>query len=251
MKNQLPKHVAIIMDGNGRWAQQRNLPRVAGHRAGVESVREIVQACLDKGIDVLSLFAFSSENWRRPLEEVNFLMDLFYRVLEREIKKLHENNVQLRVIGDSDRFEPKLRELIHTSEKLTSQNTKLKLVIAINYGGRWDIANAARHIARQAAEKELKIEEITPALIQRHLSLSDLPEPDLFIRTSGEQRLSNFFLWQLAYTELYFTDIYWPDFKLPAFEEALQYYATRERRFGQIGDQIIHGTFNDDKQADK
>lgn len=251
MNSQLPRHVAIIMDGNGRWAKQRNLPRVAGHRAGVESVREIVQACLDKGVEILSLFTFSSENWRRPLEEVNFLMDLFYRVLKREIKKLHENNVQLRVIGDLDRFEPKLRKLIHTSEKLTSQNTKLKLVLAMNYGGRWDIANAVRHVAQQATKKELKIEDISPALIQSHLSLADLPDPDLFIRTSGEQRLSNFFLWQLAYTELFFTDTYWPDFKLPAFEEALQYYATRERRFGYTGDQIIHGTIRDDKQTDE
>jgi undecaprenyl diphosphate synthase len=233
-----PKHIAIIMDGNGRWATKRHLPRVAGHRAGVEAVHRIVTCCIEKGIEVLSLFAFSSENWQRPTDEVSFLMDLFLTALEREATKLHKQNIQLRVIGDRARFDKKLQLQIKKVEELTAENTGLKLNVAANYGGRWDICDAFKSLAEEVASGLLSSGDITPELINQKLSLADLPAPDLFIRTGGEQRISNFFLWQLAYTELYFTDVLWPDFNAEAFEKALISFAHRERRFGFTGEQI-------------
>jgi undecaprenyl diphosphate synthase len=234
----LPQHVAVIMDGNGRWARRRGMPRIAGHRQGLARVRELVSACGDRGIPHLTLFAFSSENWRRPEQEVRLLMDLFLTALEREVQKLHENNVRFRVIGDIAGFGPKIGARIRQAERLTQDNTALTLTIAANYGGRWDIAQAAAELARRAAAGEIRPEDITPESFEPHLSLSGCPEPDFFIRTGGEQRISNFLLWQLAYTELYFTPVLWPDFDRAQFEQALLSFAGRERRFGMTGEQI-------------
>ena len=236
--NGLPRHVAIIMDGNGRWAKKRMLPRVAGHRAGVETVRQVVKACAEKGIEVLTLFAFSSENWRRPAKEVSLLMELFLSALQRESKRLHGNNVRLRIIGELTAFAPRLQEEVARAEELSRDNTGLTLVIAANYGGRWDVVQAARRLGRQIESGSLQAGDITPDLFESQLVLHGLPEPDLFIRTGGEQRISNFLLWHLAYSELYFTDTLWPDFDAQAFEEALVSYAGRQRRFGRTGDQV-------------
>jgi len=237
-----PRHVAIIMDGNGRWAKERHLPRVAGHRAGVENVRAVVGACADNGVEVLTLFAFSSENWRRPPTEVRLLLDLFLTTLKSEVAALDRNGVSLRVIGDRDAFPRRLREAIEAAERRTEANERLKLVIAANYGGRWDIAQAARSLALDVREGTLTPADVTPERIQARLSLADLPEPDLFIRSGGEQRVSNFLLWQLAYTELYFTDTLWPDFDAAEFEKALASFAARQRRFGMTGDQVADDT---------
>ena len=234
----LPRHVAIIMDGNGRWAEQRRKPRIAGHRAGVESVRNVVQVCGEKGITALTLFAFSSENWRRPEQEVGLLMELFLMALQRESKKLHKNNVCLRVIGNLSGFSEKLQQEIARAEALTKDNTGLNLVIAANYGGRWDIAQAAQKLAQQVSDGMLSPNDINEELIGQKLSLADLPEPDLFIRTGGEQRISNFLLWQLAYTELYFIDTLWPDFDSEVFAKALESFSGRQRRFGRTGNQV-------------
>lgn len=234
----IPEHVAIIMDGNGRWAQHRRLPRIAGHRAGVEALRRIVKACADKNITILTLFAFSSENWRRPAYEVNELMKLFLLGFKKELVKLHDNNVQIRIIGDSSRFDSSLRHWIIKAQTLTCNNTGLKLNIAMNYGGRWDIAHAMQKIGQALLNANLSISDINPDLIAANLSLADLPDPDLFIRTSGEKRISNFLLWQLAYSELYFTDVLWPDFTVSDLDMALQCYANRQRRFGFTGEQV-------------
>ncbi len=238
MTEKLPRHVAIIMDGNGRWAKKRFMPRIAGHRAGVETVRNTVRACSRKGIEALTLFAFSSENWRRPREEVSLLMELLLGALQREVRKLHENNVCLRFIGDRSAFADKLAAKMTDAEQLTGANTGLQLMIAVNYGGRWDITQAARQLAREVADGKLSVADIDEALLQSRLSLAGLPEPDLFIRTGGEQRVSNFLLWQLAYTELYFTDTLWPDFDDQAFDAALSSFAGRQRRFGRTGEQV-------------
>ena len=224
---EVPRHVAIIMDGNGRWARQRHLPRVAGHRKGVEAVRAIVRACIARRVDYLTLFAFSSENWRRPADEVSILMDLFLRALEQEVAKLHENGIRFKVVGDTSRFDPRIRELIAAGETLRAENTRLTLTVAANYGGRWDIANAARRYF-----------SAHPEALEPYLSMAYAPEPDLFIRTGGEQRISNFLLWQLAYTEFYFTDSLWPDFDDAALERAIQSYRSRERRFGRTSEQL-------------
>ena len=237
----LPRHVAIIMDGNGRWARRRHLPRVAGHRAGVEAVRSVVRACGEKGIEALTLFAFSSENWRRPQEEVGVLMSLFMSTLDTQVRKLHENNIQLRIIGDRSAFSTALRERIADAETLTAGNSGLRLVVAANYGGRWDLAQAARSLARDVAAGRIRAEEIDETTLSSALSLADLPEPDLFIRTGGEQRVSNFLLWHLAYTELYFTDVLWPDFDRAAFDDAIASYAGRQRRFGRTSEQVVEG----------
>ena len=234
----IPKHVAIIMDGNGRWAQKRGLPRVAGHKAGVETVRTVIQACAEKGVEVVTLFAFSSENWRRPKKEVSLLMSLFLAALQREVKKLHKNGVQLRIVGDVSAFDKKIQEQIKKSEELTKDNKTLVLNIAANYGGQWDITQAVKALAVQIESGDLKAEDISSDLIRQNLLLSDLPEPDLFIRTGGEQRISNFLIWQLAYSELYFTETLWPDFDRQAFEDALTSFAGRQRRFGHTGEQI-------------
>jgi undecaprenyl diphosphate synthase len=237
-KTTLPAHIAIVMDGNGRWANKRFMPRVAGHKAGVDAARRIVKSCAKKHIKVLSLFAFSSENWQRPAQEVNYLMELFLTGLEREVGMLHENNVQLRFIGNRDRFNEPLVKKIMEVEQLTSQNTGLVLIIAADYGGQWDICQAVKRITREVEEGKLKSDAITPALITSQLSFADLPDPDLFIRTSGELRISNFMLWQLAYAELYFTDTLWPDFDENELEKALTQFANRERRYGRSSEQI-------------
>jgi undecaprenyl diphosphate synthase len=226
------------MDGNGRWAKKRYLPRLAGHKAGIEAVRRTLKHCIEKKIEVLTLFAFSSENWRRPQEEVSYLMQLFISALKDEANKLHEQNIQLRVIGDRSRFDEKLREEIAAVENLTIHNTGLKLLLATNYGGQWDIAQAMQRIALDIQEGIISSESVTEALIQKYLSFSDLPDPDLFIRTSGEIRISNFILWQLAYTELYFTDVLWPDFDANELDKAFSFFAKRERRFGLTSEQV-------------
>jgi undecaprenyl diphosphate synthase len=231
----VPRHVAIIMDGNGRWAKQRLLPRVAGHRRGLETVRRITRCCVEAGVEYLTLFAFSSENWRRPAEEVSFLMQLFVRALESEVAKLHENNIRLKVVGDLSSFEPRLVALIQEAQTLTAANTRLTLTIAANYGGRWDIMQA---VTRLLKEHPHHVGGFNEAHLAPYLALAYAPEPDLFIRTGGEQRVSNFCLWQLAYTELYFTDTLWPDFEEEAFGQALVWYRARERRFGRTSEQL-------------
>lgn len=238
MNTIVPQHIAIIMDGNGRWAKQRYLPRIAGHKAGVESVRAVVRLAVEKNIQALTLFAFSSENWQRPLPEINFLMDLFLSALQREAGKLHQQNVRIRIIGNRLQLNEKLQQQILAAEQLTGNNTGLTLQIATNYGGQWDITEAVRCLARAIEQGRLSSQDISPTLIESHLSFSDLPLPDLFIRTSGEQRISNFMLWQIAYTELYFTDVFWPDFNRVEFEKALDFYANRERRFGKTSEQM-------------
>ncbi|MDB5807450.1 MAG: uppS [Betaproteobacteria bacterium] len=231
----VPRHVAIIMDGNGRWATKRFLPRVAGHKRGVESVREAVRACGERGVEYLTLFAFSSENWRRPEEEVSVLMQLFVMVLEQEVAKLDAAGVRLKVVGDLSRFDAKLLELIRRGEAKTAHNTKLTLTICANYGGRWDIMQATHAMLR--ANPALAA-GFTEQDLEPYLSMGYAPEPDLFIRTGGEQRVSNFLIWQLAYTELYFTDTFWPDFDGRALDEAIASYRRRERRFGQTSEQV-------------
>jgi len=230
----VPRHIAIIMDGNGRWAKKRLLPRVAGHAQGVERVRDMVQACIERGVEYLTLFAFSSENWRRPEDEVTRLMELFVMALEREVSKMHRNGVCLKVVGDLSRFDERLRELIAQGERQTADNTRVTLTVCANYGGRWDILNAANAWLRDNPGGELSEEALTP-----HLSMPYAPEPDLFIRTGGEQRISNFLLWQLAYSELYFTDTLWPDFDARALDLAIASYQKRERRFGRTSEQLI------------
>jgi undecaprenyl diphosphate synthase len=229
-----PRHVAIIMDGNGRWARRQRLPRIAGHRRGAEAVRATVRACAERGIEYLTLFAFSSENWRRPAEEVALLMKLFRHALEREVDELHANGVRLKVIGDTTRFDPRICKLIERGEALTAQNRGLTLTIAANYGGRWDILQAMQRFIRANPGADAVNEE----LLAPYLAMAYAPEPDLFIRTGGEQRMSNFLLWQLAYTELYFSETLWPDFDGAALDEAIASYRRRERRFGRTSEQL-------------
>lgn len=233
----VPKHVAIIMDGNGRWATKRFLPRVAGHSQGLDTVRKIVKECGDVGVEYLTLFAFSSENWRRPEEEVGFLMKLFLTALEKEVSRLDRNNVRLRLIGDMSRFDPLIQERVAQAESLTAKNTGLNLTIAANYGGRWDMLQAFSACLK--ANPHLSPEKVSEDLLTPHLSMSFAPEPDLFIRTGGEQRISNFLLWQLAYTELYFTDLLWPDFDPAALQASFDWYRHRERRFGRTSAQLM------------
>ena len=224
-----PSHVAIIMDGNGRWAKNRFLPRVMGHRSGLKSVRSTVEFCHQNDIPFLTLFAFSSENWRRPADEVSFLMSLFKKALEEEVAKLHENNVRFKVIGDRTKFSLTLQELLERSERQTEGNSGLTLTLAANYGGRWDVVNAVR------AARQQGVEEISEEVLSRYMQLNFAPEPDLLIRTGGEVRISNFLIWDLVYTELYFTDVLWPDFDSNEFMNALRHYSGRERRFGRTG----------------
>lgn len=232
----LPKHIAIVMDGNGRWAKKRFLPRISGHRAGVGVARRIVKHCVKRNIEVLSLFAFSSENWSRPAKEVNYLMELFFVALENKfLQTLHEYHIQLRFIGDRTRFSTKLLSKIVEVEHLTCANKGMVLMIAADYGGHWDICQAVRKLLQDVLSDQLSVAEITPEQISHRLSFADLPNPDLFIRTSGEIRISNFMLWQLAYAELYFTDTLWPDFDERALDEALVHFSRRERRYGQSG----------------
>jgi undecaprenyl diphosphate synthase len=232
---EVPRHIAVIMDGNGRWAKKRFLPRVAGHKVGVETVRNMVKQCVNLGVDYLTLFAFSSENWRRPEEEVTFLMGLFMEALKKEVAKLHKNNVRLIIIGNRAQFGTALCAEIEAAEHLTQNNTGLTLTIAANYGGRWDILQAVNAMQKANPSKsgEFAEEDLTP-----YLAMHYAPEPDLFIRTGGEKRISNFLLWQLAYSELYFTDVLWPDFDDQAFQLAIQSYQQRERRFGRTSEQL-------------
>ncbi len=234
---EVPNHIAVIMDGNGRWARKRFLPRVAGHKRGVETVRDLVKQCAKLNVKFLTLFAFSSENWRRPDDEVSFLMGLFMDALKREVAKLHENNIRLVLIGDRSRFNDELVKQIKASEELTAKNTGLTLTIAANYGGRWDILQATN---RMITENPSKTGPFTEEDLAPHLAMCYAPEPDLFIRTGGEKRISNFLLWQLAYTEFYFTDTLWPDFDEEAFQAAITSYQQRERRFGRTSEQLTN-----------
>ena len=231
----VPRHVAIIMDGNGRWAKKRMLPRAAGHKRGVEIVRETVKACVERGVEYLTLFAFSSENWRRPAEEVSMLKQLFMMALEREAEKLHRNGIRLRVVGDLEPFGSKIGELVARAEQLTRDNKKLTLTIAANYGGRWDLMQAIQRMIEANPQQHggFTEEQLASCLVMAYA-----PEPDLFIRTGGEQRISNFLLWQLAYSEFYFTDTLWPDFNAAALDQAIESYQRRERRFGRTSEQL-------------
>lgn len=242
----IPRHIVIIMDGNGRWAKHRFLPRVAGHRKGIEAVRNVVRACADRGVGALTLFAFSSENWRRPAEEVSFLMQLFVHALQQEVERLHKNGIRFRVIGDLSRFDRILVDLIENAQKLTAANTGMTLTIAANYGGRWDIMQA---VNRLRADRKADPEPWTESQLLPYLALGELSEPDLFIRTGGEQRISNFLLWQLAYTELYFTETLWPDFDAAALDQAIQSYQRRERRFGRTSEQLALSQKNTGRSA--
>ena len=224
----IPHHIAVVMDGNGRWAQKRFLPRVAGHRQGVEAVRALIRSAGEHGVESLTVFAFSSENWQRPPDEVSFLMDLFLRALRDEVQKMHASGIRFRAVGDTTVLDDETRRLIDDAEQLTALNGKLRFNVAVNYGGRWDIEQA---VARAAAQGD-------PSRFAEFLSFAGQTDPDLFIRTGGERRISNFLLWQMAYTELYFTDTLWPDFGADEFEKALSWYADRERRFGKTSDQI-------------
>lgn len=234
----IPRHLAVIMDGNGRWAQQRRRPRIIGHRAGARAVNVCVDFCIAEGIGALTLFAFSSENWGRPEDEVGGLMKLFMGALEREVDELDRRGVQVRFIGERARFPPQVRARMQQAEAQTAGNARLVLSIAASYGGRQDIAAAARALAREVAAGRLRPEDIDEAAVHAHTALSDLPPPDLFIRTGGDQRISNFLLWQLAYTELWFTDTLWPDLDAATLRRALDAYAGRERRFGLTGEQV-------------
>lgn len=234
----LPKHVAIIMDGNNRWAKARRLPSLAGHKAGADSVRAVIRACAESGVESLTLFAFSSENWRRPEDEVKGLMDLFAWALDREVKKLAKNNIRLQVIGDKSGFSDSLQKRIAKGEELTKDCTGLVLNIAANYGGQWDIAQAAKTLAAKVVAGDITLDEVTPDAISKQVSLADQPLPDLCIRTGGEQRISNFLIWQFAYTELYFSPLYWPDFGYQQMLDALRDFQTRERRFGRTSEQV-------------
>lgn len=234
------------MDGNGRWAKQRFLPRIAGHKRGVEAVRSAVRACAERGVGYLTLFAFSSENWRRPVEEVRFLMQLFVHALENEVAKLHQNNIRFQVIGDLSMFDAQIVHLIQDAEEKTRNNQSLTLTIAANYGGRWDILQAVNRMVRASP---LKAGEFAESDLMPHFALRNTPEPDLFIRTGGEKRISNFLLWQLAYTELYFTDLLWPDFNEAALEAALASYRQRERRYGRTSEQLLENAAQQQRAA--
>lgn len=234
----VPRHVAVIMDGNNRWAKRRLLPGVAGHKAGVDAVRAVIEVCAEAGVEVLTLFAFSSENWQRPADEVGALMELFLTALRREARKLNENGISLRIIGDRSRFHPELQAAMLEAEEMTAGRGRFVLQVAANYGGQWDILQAAQRMAREAQAGRLDPDKVSPALFQSYLATGDMPVPDLCIRTGGERRISNFLLWQLAYAELYFSDLFWPDFKHDAMRTALADFAKRQRRFGKTGDQV-------------
>lgn len=234
----VPKHIAVIMDGNGRWAKAQGKPRVFGHKAGVAAVRKTISGAVSLGVKAVTLFAFSSENWRRPEEEVNLLMELFITALSKEVKRMHKNNLRLRVIGDKSQFSNRLQSKITSAEELTAGNSGMVVNIAANYGGKWDITNAVKAIASEVSQGELSVEDINESLVQQHLTMADLPEVDLLIRTSGECRISNFMLWQLAYAEMYFTPECWPDFDEESLAEAVSWFVNRERRFGCTGEQI-------------
>ena len=232
------KHIAIIMDGNGRWAKQRHQPRFMGHRAGVKAVERIIKQCIERNVSVLSLFAFSSENWKRPTKEVSLLMELFSIALKQQVKRMHSNNIRLKILGDISKFSTSLQTQIRESELLTENNTGLQVNVAANYGGRWDVTQAVQALATKVCSGELKPEDITEDSINNELTTSGIFEPDLFIRTGGEQRVSNFLLWQLAYTELFFTDTLWPDFDSEDLDDAIASFSKRERRYGKTSEQL-------------
>jgi undecaprenyl diphosphate synthase len=232
-----PRHVAIIMDGNGRWATSHGRARFSGHRAGVKSARAIVEACAECGVEVLTLFAFSSENWRRPVQEVNALMRLFVEVLQREVDALHENGIRLKFIGDREQLPTILQKRMQDAEAMTASNTRMSLILAVAFGGRWDVSQAMRRIAEKVKSGDLDASEIDESIVARHMSLSGYAEPDLLIRTGGECRVSNFLLWDFAYTEIFFTETLWPDFSVEKLKESFDFFAGRERRFGRIGGQ--------------
>lgn len=234
----IPTHIAVIMDGNGRWARKRALPRHAGHKSGVNSVRRTIELAAEHGIKYLTLFAFSSENWARPREEVSKLMSLFVEALQREVDELHRNNVRLEFIGAREQLQPGLIDKIAVAEEKTAANTGLHLLVAVAYGGRWDITRAIRALARRVSDGELRPQDIDDEMVGSELQLGHVPDPDLLIRTGGEQRISNFLLWNLAYAELYFCDALWPDFGDQEFEDALEFYAVRQRRYGHTGEQV-------------
>ena len=234
----IPRHIAIIMDGNGRWAKQQGKARHHGHKAGAESVRRVVQACGELGVEALTLFAFSSENWKRPKLEVELLMELFMTALSREVKDLKANNVKLKVVGELSAFPKRLQDKIHKSEAETAECTGLNLNIAANYGGRWDIAHAAKQLASRVKSGEISPEQIDESLLNQHTQLSEMPDVDLFIRTGGEVRVSNFLLWQIAYSEMVFSDVLWPEFGKEALKDAIEQFSKRQRRFGKTGEQI-------------
>lgn len=234
MEHKIPQHVAIVMDGNGRWAESRGLPRIEGHKAGVESVKKMIRSCMTKKIGCLSLFAFSSENWSRPIEEVNFLMELFIESLRQELAELNQHGIRMRFTGDRSLLSPVLQEQMQEAETVTANNDQLILNVVVNYGGKWDLVTAAKKMSQAVLRGELVLDKIDEACFAQYLDTAGLPDPDLFIRTSGELRISNFFLWQLAYTELYFTEVHWPDFNEEALELALTSFSKRKRRFGQI-----------------
>ena len=236
--SEAPRHIAVIMDGNGRWAAARALPRSAGHRMGVRSVKQIVENCARRGVEVLTLFAFSSENWNRPKEEVSMLMSRFLQALDDEVEDLHKNGIRLSFAGNLQQLSPALRERMNAAAALTAGNSKMTLVIAIAYGGRWDITSAARRLAERCVAGELRVEDIDEAQLSGHLALAGLPDPDLLIRTGGEQRISNFLLWNLAYTELYFCDALWPDFNERELDAAIEHFGRRQRRFGLVPGQV-------------
>jgi undecaprenyl diphosphate synthase len=236
--NYVPRHIGIVMDGNGRWAKARHRPRSFGHNAGRKAVREVVEGCLRHGVEALTLFAFSSENWQRPQDEVGALMDLFVRALDKEVDELHSNGVRLRFIGELSAFDTSLRQGMLDAMKRTERNDKLQMNVAVNYGGRWDIVQAAQKAALAVARGELPAEAIDESLFDHWTCLGELPPLDLFIRTGGDRRVSNFLLWQMAYAELYFTDTLWPDFNQVSLKHAIDDFSRRERRFGRTGDQI-------------
>lgn len=228
----IPRHIAVIMDGNGRWAKKRFLPRVMGHKRGLDALENMVKRCAELGVQYLTVFAFSTENWRRPEEEVSFLMGLFLQALQKQVQRLHENNMRVKVIGNRSRFSESIRQGIADAEALTAGNTGLTVTVAADYGGRWDILQAVNRLMEEGAA------EVTEEALAKHLMLSEAPEPDLFIRTGGETRISNFLLWQMAYAELYFTDTLWPDFDDAALDAAIRSFQTRERRFGRTSEQL-------------
>jgi undecaprenyl diphosphate synthase len=241
-KRRLPRHIAIIMDGNGRWARQNGRRRSTGHRAGVKATRTVVETCVDRGIDILTLFAFSSENWKRPQDEVTGLMSLFLEVLRNEVDSLHENGVRLNFIGDRDQLPRGLRLNLAEAEQKTAGNERMQLVLAVAYGGRWDIVQAAQRVAVAISKGELDANTVDEAVLNKYMSLGGIPDPDLLIRTGGERRVSNFLLWDLAYTELYFTDTLWPEFNSSDLDAALKFFADRERRYGKTGEQVAART---------
>ena len=234
----IPRHIAIVMDGNGRWAKGQRKPRLWGHKVGVEAVRNIVKACNALDVECLTIFAFSSENWKRPEDEIKNLMGLFMMALEREAKALARNNVRLKIIGDITQFSEKLQKKIKQVEEITSKSDGLNLIVAANYGGRWDILESVKRLVGKMSDGDMTVHELSEDAISENLSTQQYPEPDLFIRTGGEKRISNFLLWQMAYCELYFTDVLWPDFGKEELHKAIADFSTRQRRFGKTGEQV-------------